>query len=84
MNTTERLDEIEARFDDRQQYEEGSLLRNLTDDRSACDVPALAAALRAVLAVCDEIKPNTFGDSLIEADDIVRAITAALTTEATT
>jgi len=42
------------------------------------DVPALVAALRAVLAVCDEIEPNTFGDSLIEADDIIRAITTAL------
>ena len=42
------------------------------------DIPALVAALRAVLAVCDEIEPNTFGDSLIAADDIIRAITTAL------
>src|SRR5665647_3015949 len=41
-------------------------------------VPNLTAALRAVLAVCNEIEPNAFGDSLIEADDILRAIATAL------
>jgi len=42
------------------------------------DVATLGAALRAVLEVCNEIEPNTFGDSLIEADDIRRAITNVL------
>ena len=46
--------------------------------RARQDVPALVSALRAVLELVDGIEPNTFGDVLIEPEDVYRAITAAL------